>query len=127
MFRFAAFGAGHDVSEFAAAGVAFATHLGPQGRRSTWRVSHRVPCRIHVTDPHTGHFESLTGETVNLSRDGVAIQVAHELPPGARVEVVMPGGNGEPVCLFGRVVHTQRILSGTFVIGVQMDPATVRQ
>lgn len=83
------------------------------------RTSHRVPCRVRVTDESSGSATALVGETVNLSARGLAVRLARELAPGAAVEVLFPHVDGEPVVMLGRVVHTRRVLTATFEVGVE--------
>jgi hypothetical protein len=59
---------------------------------------------------------------VNLSVNGLAIQVGRPIATGASVEVLLPHLDGEPTRLLGRVAHSRRVLSGTFEIGIWIEP-----
>jgi hypothetical protein len=82
------------------------------------RFAHRMPCRVLLSDPETGTRVELYGETLNLSRRGVAVQVGREIPNGSAVEVLIEAPDGGPSCLLGAVIHSRRVLSGTYELGI---------
>lgn len=86
--------------------------------RSERRTPYRVPCRVRLVDPRTGHVRTVVGETVNLSSGGVAMQVGVETPIGTWVETLVPHPNGDPLFLCGRVMHVRRTLATNFELGV---------
>lgn len=95
------------------------------GRTSRRRTPHRVPCRLRILGE--SGTRAVIGETVDLSENGLAVQLGADVAPGARVEVLLPHLAGEPVCFYGEVVRRRRVLSGTFEIGIafnQPAPAT---
>lgn len=93
-----------------------------RGGRRHRRVSLRVACCLRMLDEHwhTGGSPEF-GETLNVSDSGLAVQLAVPLPLGARVEVLLPHGDGEPACLYGRVTRCRRALSGTYEVGVLLE------
>lgn len=84
-----------------------------ESRRATRRASHRVPCSVQVNGA-----EQLVGRTINVSPEGVAVQIACRLPPGTRVQVRIPRRHGECLVVDGAVAHARQVMSGTFEIGV---------
>lgn len=98
-----------------AAGVANASRT---RRRAERRVAHRVPCRVRVCEPPVGKGACAIGQTVNLSVNGLAVQLAGPMDAGTEVEVLLPPLDGEPTLLRGTVAHSRRVLSGTFEIGI---------
>lgn len=84
---------------------------------------HRVPCRLRFADAQTGRMVTLVGETVNVSRIGLAVQTTRELPGGTRIEALVPRSAGEPLLIVGRVVRVRRVLSTSFELGIEADPA----
>ena len=82
-------------------------------RRRERRVSHRVPCRVRLEDC------IVPGEIVNVSVRGLAVHVGAAAPAGAAVELWLPAGDGQTGRLTGHVVHTRRVLSGTFELGIR--------
>jgi hypothetical protein len=65
---------------------------------------------------------SVIGQTVNLSANGLAVQIGRPLLEGTWVEVLLPHLDGEPTRLRGKVVHSRRVLSGTFEVGIRIEP-----
>src|SRR4029450_11390045 len=53
------------------------------------RAAMRVPCRLRSTDSQTGGVLLATGETVNLSNNGLAVQLGRDIPTGTNVEVLV--------------------------------------
>ncbi len=99
--------------------------LGSEARRRTeLRFAHRVPCRVRTREGHTKAALSVIGQTVNLSARGVAVQVGHPIRVGLPVEVLLPHLDGEPMRVTGRVVHSRRVVSGTFEIGISIESDT---
>ena len=82
------------------------------------RTPYRVPCRVRLVDPLSGHVQTVVGETVNLSSGGVAMHVAVDAPIGTWVETLLPHPNGDPLFLCGRVMHVRRTMSTNFELGV---------
>lgn len=104
---------------------AVATRSAPPGllaferhTRGEPRIAHRMPCRVLLTDAETGSRVALAGETLNLSRRGLAVQVGRKVSPGATVEVLIEAPDGGPSCLVGAVIHSRRVLSGTYELGI---------
>ena len=91
-------------------------------RRGERRVAHRVPCRLRASDATHAKGVCVVGQTVNLSANGLAVQVGHSVDEGTAVEVLLPPLDGEPTRLYGTVAHTRRVLSGTFEIGIRIGP-----
>ena len=87
-------------------------------RRAERRVAHRVPCRVRASEALHAKGSCVVGQTVNLSANGLAVQLARPMDEGTTVEVLLPPLDGEPTRLFGTVAHTRRVLSGTFEIGI---------
>ena len=94
-------------------------------RRTERRVPHRVPCRLRASDDIPGKPVALLGQTVNLSASGLAVQVGCPVQCGARVEVLLPRVDGEPTRLAGTVAHSRRVLTGTFEVGIRIEPEDV--
>jgi hypothetical protein len=55
---------------------------------------------------------------VNLSANGLAVQLSRPMDAGTPVEVLLPPLDGEPTRLLGTVAHSRRVLSGTFEVGI---------
>jgi hypothetical protein len=91
-------------------------------KRAERRVAHRVPCHVRAPDNSYGKAVSVVGQTVNLSANGLAVQVGLPMDQGARVEILLPQLDGEPTRLVGRVAHSRRVLTGTFEIGIRIEP-----
>ena len=91
-------------------------------RRGERRVAHRVPCRLRASHTSSGKPVSVVGQTVNLSANGVAVQLGSPLDEGTEVEVLLPHLDGEPTRLLGKVAHNRRVLSGTFEVGIRIEP-----
>lgn len=98
-------------------GTSFAT------RRYNRRVALRTPCRVRVREGAGLEGAAFYGNAVNLSHDGLAIQLGHALEPGFKVEVLLPHLDGEPTCLYGDVVHARRVVTGTYEIGIRLRQA----
>ena len=106
-------------------GTPAATHMvtkGNKSRRIERRVAHRVPCNVRAPRTPLGKPLSVVGQTVNLSANGMAVQLGQPLEEGTRVEVLLPHLDGEPTRLLGKVAHTRRVLSGTFEVGIRIEP-----
>jgi len=91
-------------------------------RRAERRVAHRVPCRVRSFNSALGKPVSVVGQTVNLSANGLAVQIGRPIEEGTSVEVLLPHLDGEPTRLCGRVAHSRRVLSGTFEVGIWIEP-----
>lgn len=90
--------------------------------REERRVAHRVPCRVRTTS-HTGSGRvSLVGHTVNMSANGMGVQVGRPMGPGEHVDVLLPQLAGEPTQFLGKVVHCRRVSAGTYELGIHVYP-----
>jgi hypothetical protein len=89
--------------------------------RADRRMAYRAPCRVRLIDEVTGEVHTVVGETVNLSPQGMALQVARDVPIGTWVETLVPHPNGDPMFLCGKVVHSRRTMKANFEIGVITD------
>jgi hypothetical protein len=96
-------------------------HPAPRTRpaRAERRTPFRVPCRVRLVDAVTGEVRSVLGETINLSRSGMSLQLAADVSPGTWVETLVPHPTGEPLFLCGTVVHSRRTMAAHFEIGVE--------
>lgn len=83
-------------------------------RRRERRAVHRVPCRLRLCEDDV----TLSGETVNISSTGLAVHVGYAIPHGTLVEAIVPQFEGDPLRVTGAVVHTRRVLTGTFEVGI---------
>jgi hypothetical protein len=77
---------------------------------------------LKVFDAPTGCESAVSGETVNISPAGVAVQLGKPIPEGTMVEVLIPHLDADPLCVLGTVAHTRRVLTGTFEIGIRRQP-----
>lgn len=82
----------------------------------TLRVAHRSRCTLRSRDS-IGQLLEDTGETVNISPSGLAVQLPRPLELGSQVEIQL---TGEP--LAGRVAHSRRVSTGTFEVGINLEP-----
>ena len=102
-----------------------ARQIPPRGTASSARVAprtpYRIPCRVRLVDSTTGEVRTVVGETVNLSRRGMALHIAMDVPIGTWVETLVANPNGEPMFLCGTVVHSRRTLASNFEIGVETN------
>jgi hypothetical protein len=89
--------------------------------RAGRRMAYRAPCRVRLIDQLTGEVHTVVGETVNLSPQGMALQVGRDVPIGTWVETLVPHPNGDPMFLCGTVVHSRRTMRANFEIGVVTD------
>ncbi|MBI5865741.1 MAG: PilZ domain-containing protein [Planctomycetes bacterium] len=90
----------------------------PRNPRLETRVCHRVPCRVNMIDSGQSEPIAIDGETLNVSRTGIAVQVGMRVPEGATVEVLVAHADGAPSCLVGKVVHSRRVTTGTYEVGI---------
>ncbi len=88
------------------------------------RAPYRIPCRVRLVDSTTGEVRTVIGETVNLSRRGMALQIATDVPIGTWVETLVAQPHGDPLFLCGTVVHTRRTLAANYEIGVETNRPT---
>ncbi|MFQ5805470.1 MAG: PilZ domain-containing protein [Phycisphaerae bacterium] len=102
--------------------TAAAAKVNTSRRRAERRVAHRVPCRVRASDTAHGKAVSVVGQTVNRSANGMAVQVGQPMDEGARVEVLLPHLDGEPTRLMGTVAHSRRVVTGTFEVGIWIEP-----
>ncbi len=105
--------------------TAIAAKMDKSRRRVERRVAHRVPCRLRASGDLQGKTLSVVGQTVNLSANGLAVQVGQPMDAGTSVEILLPPLDGEPTRLLGKVAHSRRVLSGTFEIGIWIEPDTI--
>jgi hypothetical protein len=75
-------------------------------------------------DPATGEVRSVVGETVNLSRRGMALQLAVDVPLGTWVETLVTHPNNELMFLCGTVIHCRQMMKASFEIGVETSRPT---
>jgi hypothetical protein len=104
------------------------TQTTPRGTASSARVEprtpYRIPCRVRLVDSTTGEVRTVVGETVNLSRRGMALHIAIDVPLGTWVETLVAHPNGDPMFLCGTVVHSRRTMASNFEIGVETNRPT---
>ena len=93
-------------------------------KRAGCRVPHRVPCCLRVSGNQNTADLSITGETVNMSAGGLSVQLGQSVPQGTPVEVLLPQTTNEPICAHGLVVHSRRVATGTFEIGIWINADT---
>ncbi len=86
-------------------------------------MPHRVPCEVWLLDTQTGGRRVLTGQTVNFSASGFAVQVGEPVARGTTVEALLLPALAEPLRLAGAVRHVRRVLTGTFELGIETRPA----
>ena len=89
--------------------------------RAERRMAYRVPCRVRLIDAVTGEVHTVAGETVNLSPQGMALQLGLDVPLGTWVETLVPHPNGDPMFLCGTVIHSRQTMKANFEIGVETD------
>ena len=95
-----------------------------RAERADRRAPYRIPCRVRLVNAETGEVRNVAGETVNLSRRGMAIQVGLDVPIGTWVETLVLHPNGDPMFLCGTVIHTRRTMMANFEVGVKTDHPT---
>jgi hypothetical protein len=83
------------------------------------RVPYRVPCRVRLVDPLTGEVRTVVGETLEISRTGMSLQVSVNVATGTWVETLVLKPNGEPLFLAGSVAYCRRTLASNFELGVR--------
>ena len=84
------------------------------------RLAHRVPCTLAVLEGAGAPAGVLTGQTVNVSAGGLAVQVGCPLDRGARVCVALPGLDGGLARVIGEVVRTRQVNAGTYELGIRL-------
>ena len=89
--------------------------------RGVRRMPYRVPCRVRLVDAATGEVRTVVGETIEISPQGMALQIGMDVPLGTWVETLVPNPNGDPLFLCGTVVHTRQTMTAHFEIGVETD------
>lgn len=95
------------------------------GRETRW--SHRAPCLLRLLDSGGATTLEIRGETVNMSANGWAVQVSEPVPAGLSVETVIAHKSAEEaIVLRGKVVHSRRMLAGSFEIGVRTEASSLR-
>jgi hypothetical protein len=92
-----------------------------RAEREDCRAPYRIPCRVRLVNAETGEVRSVAGETVNLSRRGMALQLGVDVPVGTWVETLVLHPNGDPMFLCGTVLHSRRTMAANFEIGVKTD------
>lgn len=88
-------------------------------RRESRRTTYRVPCRVTLYDPITGASIKLVGQTTNISRGGLSVQLARDAMVGTWVEALVPQTGGNPMFICGVVAHRRRVLAGAYEIGIE--------
>lgn len=91
-------------------------------RRAMPRAPHRLPCHLRVFDATQGTWVTRPAQTVDLSPAGLAVQIAMAVPVGSRVEAIVPRFEEPPMRVTGRVMHSRRVLTGTFQVGIEAVP-----
>ncbi len=86
------------------------------GRRTERRVACRLPCHL-ILPIDSQQKLTTTGETVNASADGIAVQVGLPLERGSTVEVLLSSARTR---MRGEVVHSRRVASGTYQVGIRL-------
>jgi hypothetical protein len=94
---------------------------GAPRRRAVPRSPHRVPCRLTVLEAPGRERSAACGETVNVSSTGVAVQLGWPIPCGTEVEVLIPHLEDDLIHVLGTVVHSRRVMTGTFEIGIRRE------
>lgn len=90
------------------------------------RWSHRAPCLLRLLDSGGETTIEIRGETVNMSASGFAVQIAGPVPAGLSVETVIAHKSAEEaIVLRGKVVHSRRMLAGSFEIGVRTEASSL--
>jgi hypothetical protein len=107
--------------------AAFLSKLKQMPRRVELRVSHRVPCRVRTSEKMDEPSLNAVGQTVNLSPAGLAVQLGRPIDAGTVVEVSLPHLDGTPMTLRGCVAHSRRVMSGTYEIGIRIEPSVPEQ
>ncbi len=86
------------------------------------RWSHRAPCLLRLLDSGGEAMFEIHGQTVNMSASGLAVQISEPVPAGFSVETVIAHKSAEEaIVLRGKVVHSRRMLAGSFEIGVRTE------
>ena len=84
------------------------------------RWSHRAPCVLRLLDVDGVANLEVRGETVNVSADGLAIQVPEPVPAGLFVETIIARKcDKDAIVVRGKVIHNRRVLAGGWEIGVR--------
>lgn len=86
------------------------------------RAALRRQCRVRAQIASDADIAEIQGEMVNLSRSGLALQLAAALPVGIGVQIEVASDFEPAKSLDGRVVHCRRVSTGTFEVGVTMLP-----
>jgi len=64
---------------------------------------------------------TVTGETVNISTGGMALQLPVDAPVGTWIETLILHSSGEPLFLSGTVTHSRRTMADLYEVGVETD------
>ena len=84
------------------------------------RWSHRAPCVLRLLDVDGGSNLEFRGETVNMSAEGLAIQLPEPVPAGLYVETVIARKcDKDAIVVRGKVIRSRRIFGGGWEIGVR--------
>lgn len=89
--------------------------------RTGQRIPHRAQCRVTFYDPQSGQPTTLVGQTVNISRRGLAVHLARDVPRGIWLEALVPHLDGHPTFFCGTVAHSRRVLADVYEIGIRFD------
>ena len=88
-------------------------------RREARRTAYRVPCRVTLYDPISGEASKLIGQTTNISRGGLSVQIGRDAMVGTWIEALVPQSGGDPMFFCGVVAHRRRVLAGAYEIGIE--------
>lgn len=86
------------------------------------RAALRRQCLVRAQIARDEELAEIQGEMVNLSRTGLALQLAAALPVGIGVQIEVASDSEPAKSLAGRVIHCRRVSTGTFEVGVTMLP-----
>lgn len=91
-----------------------------QTGRKERRIPHRTPCRVTYYDPVSGEPSAVVGETINISRRGLAIRLHCQVPFGTWLETLIPRQLGGPMFLCGDVIYCRRVLADEYEVGIEL-------
>lgn len=91
--------------------------LDPRSRLRERRWSHRAPCVVRVLRAD-GSETTHTGQTVNVSSGGIAVQIREAIQPGTPIEALVAHAD-QAIRVRGYVAHCRRVLAETFEVGLR--------
>ncbi len=107
-------------AQFFSAASAPTAPLTPNASPRERRWSHRAPCVLRLLDVDGAPQLEVRGETVNMSAEGLAVQVPEPVPAGLYVETVIARKcDKDAMVVRGKVTHSRRIFAGGYEIGVR--------